>query len=95
MSDTRSQIGAALTGKLAPEQIETLINEVLEIKKQAWGEFNCKHCGQRQRQTVEITDAKAVTDALVKLLDQAWGKPEVDRSEEGVVLIRQSVPPAA
>lgn len=95
MSDTRSQIGSALAGKLTPDQINTLIDTILAQTKMTWGEFSCKGCGQRQRQQVEINDSKAVTDALMKLADQAWGKPSDDREEQGVTLIRQSIQPAA
>jgi hypothetical protein len=95
VSDTRSQIGDALAGKLNPEQIELLLDEVLAIRKNAWGEFSCKACGQRQRQLCEIPDAKAVTGALTDLLNQAWGRPQDDKQEaEGITFIRQSIPPA-
>lgn len=92
MSDTRSQIGEALAGKLTAEQIEKLIDTILDQTKQAWGEFSCKHCGQRQRQLVEINDSKAATDSLIKLADQAWGKPQDDKGEaEGLTFVRKIV----
>ena len=92
MSDTRSQIGEALAGKLSPEQIEFLLDEVLAIRKNAWGEFSCKGCGQRQRQLVEIPDAKAVTGALVDLANQAWGRPTEDKAEqEGISFTRKVI----
>ena len=97
MSDTRSQIGDALAGKLTPEQLEFLINEVLAIRKKAWAEFVCKNpgCGQRQRQLTEIPDAKAVTSALTDLLNQAHGRPQEDKGEDQTVtLVRRSIAPA-
>lgn len=95
MRDTRSQIGEALAGKLTPEQLQMLMDDVLAIRKQAWAEFSCKHCGQRQKQAAEIPDPKAVTSALTDLLNQAWGRPQDDKAEaEGVTFVRQSLPPA-
>jgi hypothetical protein len=92
MSDTRSQIGDAVAGKLTPEQLAFLMDEVLAITKRAWGEFNCKNCGQLQRQTCEIPDAKAVTSSLADLLNQAWGRPSEDKAEaEGIVFVRKVV----
>lgn len=92
VSDTRSQIGDALSGKLDPDQIRLLLDEVLAIRKLAWGEFSCKHCGQRQRQQVEIPDAKAVTGALVDLANQAWGRPQDDKGDvEGITFVRKVV----
>jgi hypothetical protein len=92
VSDTRSQIGDALAGKLTPEQLLFLMDEVLAIKKRAWGEFNCKNCGQLQKQTCDIPDAKAVTSSLTDLLNQAWGRPSEDKAEvEGIVFTRKVI----
>jgi hypothetical protein len=92
VSDTRSQIGDALAGKLTPDQLDYLMNEVLAITKRPWGEFNCKNCGQRQKQQVDIPDAKAVTGALTDLLNQAWGRPSEDKVDaEGIVFVRKVV----
>jgi hypothetical protein len=92
LSDTRSQIGDALAGKLTEAQLVFLMDEVLAITKRAHGEFSCKNCGQRQRQPCEIPDAKAVTGALVDLANQAWGRPSEDKAEvEGVTLVRKIV----
>jgi hypothetical protein len=92
VSDTRSQIGDALAGKLTEAQLEFLMDEVLAITKRAHGEFSCKNCGQRQRQPCEIPDAKAVTGALVDLANQAWGRPSEDKAEvEGVTFVRKVV----
>ena len=85
MSDVRQDIGAALTGKLTPEQIKVLIDEVLAIKKKARVEFTCsKDCKRKQIHTAEINDARAVTSALVELANQAWGRPTETQPEEGV-----------
>jgi hypothetical protein len=92
MSDTRSQIGDALAGKLTAEQLAFLMDEVLAITKRAWGEFSCKNCGQRQRQLVEIPDAKGVTGSLTDLLNQAWGRPSEDKVDaEGIQFVRKTV----
>jgi len=64
----------ALKGMLTPEQLTQLIDEVLAIKKRAWVEFSCKHCGRKQAQYGEFNDAKAVALALPDLLNQAFGR---------------------
>ena len=88
MSDTRSQIGEALQGKLTDDQLKTLMDEVLAIKKQARGW--CKHCNGAVQ--VEIPDAKGVTGALVDLANQAWGRPQDDKVEaEGITFVRKVV----
>lgn len=82
VSDTRSQIGDALAGKLTPEQLTSLIDEVLAIKKTGRGW--CKHCNGAVM--VEVSDPKAVTSALVDLANQAWGRPQDDKEDSGVVV---------
>jgi hypothetical protein len=92
VSDTRSQIGDALAGKLTEQQLQFLMDEVLAITKRGWGEFACKACGKVQKQTCDIPDAKAVTGALVDLANQAWGRPSEDKAEvEGIVFVRKVV----
>lgn len=91
MADTRDEIGKALEGALAPDQLKMLLDDVLEIRKKVWGDFECKHCGQRQRQLTEIPDAKAVTDALAKLLDQSWGRPKEQSTERSLVVNREVI----
>ena len=88
MSDTRSQIGDALAGKLTPEQLEKLMDEVLEIKKSARGW--CPNCNKAVM--VEVPDAKAVVGATADLMNQAWGRPQDDKVEaEGIVFVRKVV----
>jgi hypothetical protein len=88
VSDTRSQIGDALAGKLSDEQLSLLLDEVLEIRKQSRGW--CPNCNKAVN--VEIPDAKAVTGALVDLANQAWGRPQDDKQEaEGIVFVRKVV----
>lgn len=92
VADVRSDIGAALTGKLTQEQLDMLMNEVLAITKRVSAEFSCKACHQKQRQMVDVPDAKAVTSALVDLANQAWGRPSEDlREAEGIVFTRKVV----
>jgi hypothetical protein len=96
MADVRTDIGAALEGKLSPEQLETLMDEVLAITKSVSAEFSCRHCNKKTMQRVSVPDAKAVTSALVELANQAWGRPapENEQAETRVTFIRQSIPPA-
>lgn len=86
---TRAAIATALDGYLTPEQIKTLIDEVLEIRKKPWAEFACKKCGARQRQQVEVPDARAVTSALTELLNQSFGRPTEVKTEQSIVVNRE------
>lgn len=86
---TRSEIAKALDGKLTPDQIEFLIDEVLAIRKKAWAEFSCKKCSAQQRQLTEIPDARAVTSALTELMNQSWGRPTEQKTEQSIVVNRE------
>lgn len=88
MSDTRSQIGDALAGKLTDAQLEVLMDQVLAIEKGARGW--CPNCNKAVM--VQVPDAKAVTGAIVDLANQAWGRPQDDRVEaEGITFVRKVV----
>lgn len=84
---TRDQIGKALEGALTPEQLKTLMDEVLDIKKSARGW--CKDC--KKQVWVEIPDAKAVTGALTDLMTQSWGRPEAQNTERSIVVNREVI----
>jgi hypothetical protein len=77
VSDVRSDIAKALEGKLTPEHLDFLMNEVLAITKTPHVEVTCKKCGQRQKVKASIPDAKAVSDSVINLANQAWGRPDV------------------
>ena len=91
MTDVRSELGKSLEGKFTEEQLTLLMDEILAIKKQAWADVTCKSCKQKQRVLTEIPDAAAVAGALVKLADQAWGRPDVAAGvdEERITFIRE------
>ena len=85
MSDPRSEIASALKGKLTEEQVSTLIDSVLAIKKKVRHEFQCnKDCKRKQIHYVEIDDTEKVVKALSDLLNQAWGRPTEVKEEAGV-----------
>lgn len=75
-TDPRENLADALRGFLTPEQLEHLVNEVLAVTKRVSAEFNCRRCGAKQMQHVEVSDAKAVALALPDLLNQAYGRPQ-------------------
>ena len=88
MSGPRADIGSALEGRLTPEQLERLLDEVLAITKTGRGW--CPDC--KKSVMVQVPDAKAVTGALVDLANQAWGRPTESHTEpEGVTFIRKIV----
>jgi hypothetical protein len=85
VSDTRSQIGDALAGKLTEDQLAKLVDGILAIEKQARGW--CPNCNKAVM--VTIPDAKGVSGALVDLANQAWGRPSEDKVEsEGIAFTR-------
>lgn len=93
-TDVRSDIGKALENHLTPEQLTKLMDEVLAITKRAHGEFACKKCGQRQKQLVDVPDARAVVAAMTDLANQAWGRPgEQAKGESGITFVRTVIPP--
>ena len=89
MADVRNDLAVALQDRLSPEQLNTFINEVLAIEKNAWAEFNCKDCGKRQRQQARLSDARSVTQALTELLNQGFGRPTEQKTETEIVVNRQ------
>lgn len=86
--DVRGSIAEALEGRLTPDQIAFLIDEVLATTKKPWAEFACKKCGAKQRQQAEMPDAPAVTRALDVLMNQSWGRPTDARHETEIVVNR-------
>lgn len=86
----RGSIAEALEGRLTADQIKFLIDEVLATTKKPWAEFSCKKCNARQRQMVEIPDARAVTSSLTELMNQSWGRP-TDANHETEIVVNRSV----
>jgi hypothetical protein len=86
LTDARTVIGDGLNSKMTPEQVAFLMDEVLAITKRAHGEFNCKKCGQRQKQPCDIPDANAVTIGITRLADQSWGRPQETTAESGLTV---------
>lgn len=78
MADLRADIAAALEGWLTPEQLKTLLDEILAVKKGARGW--CPNC--RKQVQVEIADAKAVVGAMADLANQGFGRPGEQQSGE-------------
>ena len=70
--DARSRIQSSLEGVLDKATLDSLLTEVLAIKRQARGW--CKECSKAV--PVEIPDAKAVVSAMGELLTQRSGVPE-------------------
>ena len=88
MADSpREEIGKALEGKLTPEQLAYLLDEVLAIRKGARGW--CPDC--KKHVQVEIPDAKAVTSALGDLMTQSWGRPTEQKVDQSIVVNREVI----
>lgn len=84
----RDAIGEALAGKLTPEQLTYLMDEVLAITKRVTADFKCRHCSKSQRGQIEIPDAKAVTSSLAELMTQSWGRPDAANQDTEIVVHR-------
>lgn len=92
MPEPREELATVLKNWLTPEQLSTLVDEVLQMKKKAHVQFSCKKCGANQFQYGEISDAKAVSGALTELLTQAYGRAgeEIHQQREPIQLVRIS-----
>jgi hypothetical protein len=90
-ADVRADLARGLEGKLTPDQIATLIDEVLAITKPVNAEFSCKHCGKKQRHTGQMSDARAVVSSLAELMNQSWGKQTDDKRETEIIVNRQVI----
>ena len=90
-ADVRADLARGLEGKLTPEQIATLIDEVLAINKPVNADFSCKKCGANQRQVGTVSDARAVVSALAELMNQSWGKQTDDKRETEIIVHRQVI----
>jgi len=92
MTELRDSLGTALTELMTPQQLETLVSEVLAVTKRGRGW--CPSC--RRHVMTDIPDAVAVARALTELSNQAFGRPEVVSESSGVVsFVREVVSPAA
>lgn len=78
LSEARHRLREALGQHLTADQLDSLVGEVLAIKKTTHA--SCKHCGKRSE--FEIPDARAVAASLSELLTQAIGRPGTE-SEDG------------
>jgi hypothetical protein len=82
--DARAQINQALENLIEPEQLKTLLDEVLKITKSGRGWCpKCKHAV-----FVEVPDAKAVVGAMGELLNQAKGRPTETKQVTEIVVER-------
>lgn len=92
MADPRSDLATALSGKLAPAQLEKLLDEVLASTKRVNADWTCKFCKKTSRATVEVSDAKAVVNALTDLLNQGYGRPaEASGTDDEKIIFKRIV----
>jgi hypothetical protein len=82
--EPREQVRAALTGFLSPQQLSSLIDEVLATTKVAW--VRCEKCSNHVKGSVP--DAKAVVSALSELMTQAYGRPGAEPEDRTVIVNR-------
>lgn len=88
-TDPRAALATALSTWMTPEQVNTLIEQILALTKRAPYEYTCKHCKRNQRGYVEIPDAKAVTDSLANLANQAFGRPGEASGEDQTIVFKR------
>ena len=82
--DVRGDIAKGLEGKLTPDQIKFLLDEVLAIEKGARGW--CPTC--KKHVQVTVSDAKGVVSALADLMNQSWGRPTETKQETEIIVHR-------
>lgn len=88
-NDPRAALAGALSSWMTPEQVQTLIEQILALTKRAQYEYTCKHCKRNQKGYVEIPDAKAVTDSLANLANQAFGRPGEASGEDQTIIFKR------
>jgi hypothetical protein len=70
-SDFRSSIAEALDGWLTPEQLRTLLDEILASTKSV--RADCPSC--KKSVSIQVADSRAVVDGLATLAAQGFGRP--------------------
>lgn len=86
---TRQDIGEILNDEERRAKIRTLVDNVLELQGVEWG--YCPKC--KQKVQVQTADLKGRIDGLIKLLEQAEGKPQDGQSLGTTLVIERIWPP--
>jgi hypothetical protein len=85
---TRQELGEILNSEDRRKRLGELVDQVMDLKGVQWG--FCPVCSKKVQ--VEVADLKGRVDGMIKLLEQAEGKPQ-DEQSAGVTLIVERVWP--
>lgn len=78
----RQELGEILNSDDRRQKLNTLVDQVLDLKGVQWG--YCPVCSKKVQ--VEVSDLKGRIDGMIKLLEQAEGKPR-DEDAGGTTII--------
>lgn len=84
---TRQELGEILNSTKIRQKLEDLVDETLKLTGTQWG--YCPNC--KKKVTVEVADLKGRIDGMIKLLEQAEGKPR-DEDSAGTTIIVERPP---
>ena len=78
----RQELGEILNSDDRREKLNMLVDQVLDLKGVQWG--FCPNC--KKKVQVEVSDLKGRIDGMIKLLEQAEGKPR-DEDSAGTTIV--------
>lgn len=84
---TRQELGSILNSDEIREKLHNLVDETLKLTGTQWG--YCPNC--KKKVTVEVADLKGRIDGMIKLLEQAEGKPR-DEEAGGTTIVVERPP---
>ena len=78
----RQELGEILNSPKRRKALDTLVDQVLDLRGVQWG--FCPVCSKKVQ--VEVADLKGRIDGMIKLLEQAEGKPR-DEDAGGTMIV--------
>ena len=91
LQDARRKIQERMNSEMGAELIDSLVDEALGVKKGVYVDFNCKGCGQAQRQLAQVADVVTQIKAAEFLLNQGDGRPGESKPAEQSVVVERRV----
>ena len=85
----RQELGEILNSKERRAKLNELVDQVLDLRGVQWG--FCPVCSKKVQ--VEVADLKGRIDGMIKLLEQAEGKPR-DEDSAGLTLLVERIWPS-
>ena len=79
----RQELGEILNSKERRAKLNELVDQVLDLRGVQWG--FCPVCSKKVQ--VEVADLKGRIDGMIKLLEQAEGKPRDDEAGGTTIVV--------